>query len=190
MYGSSLAIAGQQAQSLPLPQVLGQANITINGRSAPMLFASPLQVNFQVPWSTATGTASLAMNVAGQLGGPVNITVVRTAPAIYIAQHAGRGAVSVGDPAVPGETIVVYASGLGPVAGDVADGAAPVGLVQTQTPVSATVGTQDARVTFAGLAPGMVGVYQVNVELPSTLPTTAALVLKVADTTSVAYPLR
>jgi minor extracellular serine protease Vpr len=83
-----------------------------------------------------------------------------------IATHATTGLVSAASPASRGEWLVLYANGLGPVAPGVPSGAAPPGLSSTVDPVSVSVGGLDAEVYFAGLAPGFVGLYQVNFRVP------------------------
>ena len=75
-------------------------------------------------------------------------------------------------PAVRGEVLAVFATGLGPVQPPVDAGrpapASPLSI--TTLPVTATVGGAPAPVIFAGLAPGLVGVYQVNLSVPSSAP--------------------
>ena len=81
--------------------------------------------------------------------------------------------------------VVVYATGLGPVAPGVKEGAAApaVPLSQTVAEVKATIQGQAAEVQFAGLAPGLAGIYQVNVKVPQGLKAdaSAALVLSVGE---------
>jgi uncharacterized protein (TIGR03437 family) len=81
-------------------------------------------------------------------------------------------------PARRGDTITIYASGLGPIAKDVATGTpAPLDALRpTMLPVQlifsvGEVESPPVAASFAGLAPGFIGVYQVNATLPSSLPT-------------------
>jgi adhesin/invasin len=75
-----------------------------------------------------------------------------------------------GNPAKAGETIIAYLTGAGAVSPPVADGAAasssPVSAVASGS-VTATIGSQSAEVSFAGLAPGFVGLWQVNIVVPA-----------------------
>jgi uncharacterized protein (TIGR03437 family) len=70
-----------------------------------------------------------------------------------------------------GQYITIYASGLGAVTNPPADGAASIGnpLSQVMGAVTVTIGGVNAPVSFAGLAPGFAGLYQVNVQIPSGL---------------------
>jgi uncharacterized protein (TIGR03437 family) len=72
---------------------------------------------------------------------------------------------------VPGQAIVLYCNGLGPVTFPPASGApaSATQLSQTTTPPVVTIGGQTAQVLFSGLSPGFVGLYQVNVTVPAGL---------------------
>ena len=69
--------------------------------------------------------------------------------------------------------VELYGTGLGPVSYVPEDGA-PASLTQlsaAKIPVTVTVGGLPAQVLFAGLAPGTVGLYQINVQIPADAPT-------------------
>jgi uncharacterized protein (TIGR03437 family) len=93
-----------------------------------------------------------------------------TSPGIFVLNGAGQGAVvnpdgSLNSPLAPasrGQVVVIYGTGLGAVSSQ--------GKLSVVTqPVTAVVNGQELPVAFAGLAPGFVGLYQVNVPLPSAL---------------------
>jgi uncharacterized protein (TIGR03437 family) len=73
---------------------------------------------------------------------------------------------------VPGEVLILYASGLGAVTPPVASGAPAPGkpLSVTQLTPAVTVGGVAAAVRFSGLVPGYVGLYQINFQLASNTP--------------------
>ena len=73
-----------------------------------------------------------------------------------------------GHPAVPGETVLIYCTGLGVVSSPPADGAAANGQ-STVTAATVTIGGAKAKVSFSGLAPGFVGLYQINAVVPAGL---------------------
>jgi uncharacterized protein (TIGR03437 family) len=86
-------------------------------------------------------------------------------------QHANYSPVSASSPAQPGEVVIVYATGLGPVSEPVSTGqfAPTVPLALVTQLVSVSVGGEPAQVLFAGLAPGEVGVYQLNIQIPGNI---------------------
>jgi uncharacterized protein (TIGR03437 family) len=175
-FGSNIGGANASA-SLPLPTTLGGVSITVNGRAAPLLFVSSGQVNFQVPWETATGTAKVVVN-NGLTSNTVNATVTTAAPGLFlfaggqaIVQNQDFSLSGPNNPAKTGSTIVVYLTGSGPVSPTVATGALSPSspLAQVTSTATATIGPANAPVAFAGLTPGFVGLLQMNIVVPASL---------------------
>ena len=81
------------------------------------------------------------------------------------------------NPASPGQVVVIYATGLGPVNQTIALGAPAPGNppATVTTPVQVTVGGLNATVQFAGLTPGLVGLYQVNAVVPAGVTSGSAV---------------
>jgi uncharacterized protein (TIGR03437 family) len=177
VFGVNLAASEITAEA-PLPLSLGGVSVTVNGKTAPILAVTPTQVNFQVPWETAVGTASIAVTVNGRTSNTLAVPVMAAAPGLF-SVGAGRAAVQNSDyslntpsnPAQPGGTIMAYLTGSGPVNDPMADGVAtPYSpLVSAMSPASATIGAFAAQVTFTGLAPGFVGLVQMNIVVPAGL---------------------
>ncbi|MBV8819007.1 MAG: hypothetical protein JO022_11670, partial [Acidobacteriaceae bacterium] len=179
IFGGGLAQSTAAANSFPLPASLGGTEVTVNGTAAPLFYASPAQINAQMPIGIAAGTATINVKAGGSTVASTTITVQNTAPGIFVVgqNHAAAlnqdGSVnSTAQPAAAGSVVVVYATGLGPVTNPVDTGsAASVSVLsKVQARVTATVGGQDADVQFAGLAPGFAGLYQVNVVVPQLSP--------------------
>jgi hypothetical protein len=143
--GSSLA-----ASSLPLPVKLAGTTVTINGAPIPLLYVSPNQINAQIPFELAPGTAQVS--VAGSSPEPVRIQP--TAPGIFAI---------LGQP-LPGASISIFCTGLGAVRPTVPSGAAAPADPLSRTVVEpvVTVNGAPATVRFSGLAPGFAGLYQVD----------------------------
>jgi len=170
IYGQSLASASAGAASLPLPLEVAGASMTVNGVLAPILFASTGQVNIQIPWETPTGTATIAARFKGVTGNSITATVGAYAPGIFVTVYPD-GSLTTGKPAAAGDILVIYANGLGAVTPAVATGAASPGTPATTTQVpTVRIGGVNAEVQFSGLTPGLAGLYQVNVRVPSGFP--------------------
>jgi uncharacterized protein (TIGR03437 family) len=188
IYGVNLASATAAAPSLPLPTALNGTSVSINGIDAPLLFASAGQINAQVPFEVQPGSATLQIQVGTLQGAPVAFKVQPIAPGVLsVIQNAADGTVnSPQTPVQPGQYVTVYVTGQGAVDPAVPTGAAapagpfalPLATVQTQ------IGGQDATVTFAGLAPELAGLMQVNLLLPALPPGDQPLVVTVGGVPS------
>jgi uncharacterized protein (TIGR03437 family) len=170
------------------------ANTTvyINGYAAPVFYASPGQFNVQVPWE-ATGFAPFGMIVNGAPSNIQNATVATYSPGVFVITHTdGSSPVTATSPATANETVVVYATGLGPVSGAMVTGqpASTTSLQPTSpNPATASIGGINAPVSFSGLTPGFVGLYQVNVQVPANLPSFAPLVISIGGISAPPVPL-
>jgi len=175
IFGSNFLFVNASA-GLPLPSTLSGVQVSINGRFAPVLYVSPTQVNFQVPWETATGTANVVLSRNGATSNTVTVPVLSAAPGLFI-ESSGAAVVQNQDyslnqptnPAAAGSVIIAYFTGSGPLSGTVADGyASPSSpLLQSTSPYSAMIGSAPAQVQFAGLSPGFVGLAQANIVIPA-----------------------
>jgi uncharacterized protein (TIGR03437 family) len=190
LYGSQLA-ANPVLASTPLPTTLGGVSVLVNGTAAPLDYVSATQINFVVPWEIAGSEAEIAV-VGATTSNTVTVSI-QTAPQIFTVNQAGsgQGAVLISGtptiaaptgafpgsrPAARGEYISIYAAGLGAVQNPPVDGAVAAGLSPTTTQPTVSVGCLtsskiltfcNAPVQFSGLAPGFVGLYQVNVQIPA-----------------------
>jgi len=145
--------------------------VDFDGTVATVLAAAPFQVNAQVPASVTPGPHVL--NVHSPFGlASQTVTVSPLAPAIFLLSDGVTGAVenqdgtlnAAANPLARGQVLVVYATGLGAVT------AGANGLSTVNTPVTAVVNGVELPVAFAGLAPGFIGLYQVNVPIPAATP--------------------
>jgi uncharacterized protein (TIGR03437 family) len=185
LFGRKLAVRAQQAAAAPLPSELAGTRVSLNGRDLPLVFVSPGQVNAQLPFD-ARGFGVLRVTSVNGRWSDVAVNVADAAPAIFSVRapgppgqpppqnlipaivHANGRLVTDQEPARAGEFVILYATGLGRVQGDIAAGqAAPLDrLLPTVLAVEVRVGGQAVAPAFAGLAPGFAGLYQVNVQLP------------------------
>ena len=174
-----LAITPASSTAAPFPTSLGGAAVSFNGQAAPLLYVSQGQINVQVPWETAVGNATVTVSVNGMNSNAVTVPVLFAAPGIFFStfqsaiQNSDSTLNNPNNPALAGSTIVAYLTGGGPVSPPVASGApSPANPPSVLTaPYSAMFGSSSAVVAFAGLAPGAVGLVQMNIVVPPAMPT-------------------
>ena len=170
VFGTQLANTTATTAGLPLPTSLGGVSVTVNGWPAPLMYVSPTQLNVQIPYETAGGTAALGINNNGQIGG-FPFTVSPASPGILSTNGNIFPAVTV----KPGAYATMYVTGTGDIDQNllngvpVANGTSVAGLPKPLLPVTVTVGGVAAIVQFAGSIPGVVGVTQINFVVPSSL---------------------
>jgi uncharacterized protein (TIGR03437 family) len=190
LFGANLAPVTAQAATLPLPTTLGGVTLTVvdaagAGRSAPLFYVSPGQINFLVPEGTALGTATFA--VAGGGASPSAVApVASVVPRLFSVNGTGSGVaaatavvVQAANPQLqsPVPVFQCAASACSP---------APIPLV-LDTPVyvsfygtgirnrsslakvTAAINGISVPVLYAGPAPEFAGLDQVNVALPLAL---------------------
>jgi uncharacterized protein (TIGR03437 family) len=192
LFGTNLAFAQLGASSVPLSGTLGATAVTVNGTPAPLFFTSPGQLNFQVPWEAAgSATASVVVTVNGVINGSptstASLALIPAAPGIFTlnSSGSGQGAVQIANttifaapagsvpgaqaqPVARGQYITIYCSGLGAVQNPPVSGAAGSGQMMVTTP-ALTIGGVAVTPSFSGLAPGFVGLYQVNAQVPQSV---------------------
>jgi uncharacterized protein (TIGR03437 family) len=181
IFGTNLAApnAGSIVASggLPMPTSLAGVSVEVNGTPVPLYVVTPGQINAQLPYDTAAGTAALVVATDSGRSAPAAFTVSSAAPGIFvypgstraIAANQDGGLNSSDNPESRGRVIVCYVTGLGAVDPPVPTGrSAPLDVLSRATAqVSATIGGAPAPVDFAGLAPGFVGLGQINVTVPN-----------------------
>ena len=180
IFGVGLAIEEAVATAFPLPTVLGSTSVTVNGVPAPLLFASPGQINLQILFGVLGDTIEIVVSNPAGMSDAIIIPVGAVQPGIFFDPATGLGAIVNNDdgtvvwerPARAGGIVVIFCTGLGAV-----DPAGQTGLpaptdppAETLLPVEVRVGGRAGTVLFSGLAPFFAGLYQVNVILPGDLP--------------------
>jgi uncharacterized protein (TIGR03437 family) len=184
IFGSNLTSSAgiNLSSSLPLPTELQNVSVTVNGTPAPIFAVDNVngqqQINFQVPWATKSiariqvtnrGAASPVVFTPVQINQPAVFNYSVGGDVFGAILHSNFKLANTADPAKAGETVLIYCTGLGYVVAPLpADGVAATGQMTMNTP-TVTIGGANAPVSFSGLAPGYVGLYQVNAQVPSGL---------------------
>jgi uncharacterized protein (TIGR03437 family) len=188
VFGDKLASRRESAPGVPLPTRLADAEVLLGGRSLPIVFASERQMNVQIPHDVPLNSRQqLVLQRADASSSSETLLVVPAQPAVFTKDQSGSGEgvivhgvsnalVSADSPAAPGETVVIYCTGLGAVTPAVPAGQASPVAARTVVPVSVTIGGRSAEVAYAGVTPGSVGLYQVNAIVPEGIAPGAAVV--------------
>jgi uncharacterized protein (TIGR03437 family) len=168
-----------------LPAVLQGISVTINGKAAYVEYISPTQINVLAPDDATVGSVQVQVTASQQQSNIFSAQKQQYAPAFFTAggatlvaaQHADYTAVSVAQPAKPGEVIQLYGTGFGPTNPPLSTAQ----LVTTPAPlagqVQITIGSVTASVAYAGLVEA--GLYQFNVIVPSLPNGNAAVVASI-----------
>lgn len=184
IFGTSLATSTAQAPSFPLPTTLAGATVELvsTGAPIPIWYASPTQINAQLPYDVPVGQVQLRVRTLTGVSNTDTIAVTARAPKIFTVNQSGIGlgivtntnyqVLTAGLPARAADNLIIWMNSMGattgtPVAGQPAPGTAPgsQALSLTATP-TVTLNGAPATVSFAGLTPGSSGLYQVNIRAP------------------------
>jgi len=200
LFGFGLASREAPATAFPLPTRLDDVAVSVNGAPAPLFFVSPTQVGIQLPYGLKGNWVTLRLaNTRGD-SNEVTARLAPTSPGVFfygdnqspfraIVLHADYSLVSAQKPARPGETVMIWLTGLGELKPAVTTGAAnpasPLALA-VDWPVMVFFGGEPAtRIDYAGGAPGFPALNQINAAIPVSAPVGASV--PVAISTSTAY---
>lgn len=199
LFGAGLAGQTATAGGAPWPTDLGSRQIVVNDEiAAPLYYMGPTQVNFQVPSTSPLGTDRVAVRLSdtGELVAGGSLVVAAVSPGLFTASQDGKGQAlainqdgtpnSATNPAVRGSVISLYGTGQGQVSPAVQDGvAAPTSplsntvtvptsdghaCVTSQPSMCVAMGTSFGGIQYSGLAPGFIGLWQINVTIPQDVP--------------------
>lgn len=194
IFGSNLTSAKgiNEASGLPLSTQLENVSVKFNNSVEAPIFAvdnvnGQQQINIQVPWELAKlagGNVVMQLTNSGAAGVPVTVPVLASQPGVFVANHANFQPVTSGSPATAGEVLVIFCTNLGAVSPAIGDGAPGTGKELTAGKTTATIGGKPAAVSFSGLAADFVGLYQVNVQVPTGLSGSQPLVISVGGASS------
>jgi uncharacterized protein (TIGR03437 family) len=196
MFGVGLAGRDETTQNAPWPTTLAEREVVINDEiHAALHYVSATQVNFQVPSSAPLGSARIAVRLSetGELVGGGAVAVAAASPGIFTSTQDGKGQAaavnqdgrvnSSSNPAARGSVITLYGTGQGQVSPPVQDGipapSSPLAstvtvptsdartCVTSQPSMCVAVGNGFGEVQYSGLAPGFIGLWQINVRIPA-----------------------
>jgi uncharacterized protein (TIGR03437 family) len=172
VYGTQLGNFPQQAQAVPLPDFLAGFEATINGVTAPLYYVSPGQVNIQIPYETPTGQVTLVVGNPYQ-NVSYTLNIAPAAPGIFLSNGFISAPFSSASRTKPS---TLFITGEGKVRPALATGKSPasgtplLSLPKPQLPVTVTVAGEPAEIVFIGIPSSLVGVTQINYQVPADVP--------------------
>ncbi|MCP5112468.1 MAG: hypothetical protein GY953_16710, partial [bacterium] len=184
IFGEELSPVNQASSQVPLPTALGESCLTVNGVPMPVLFVSSGQINAQIPFNIV-GNTTLILRTPGGVSDNFNLSILPTAPSVFRSGSVGELSglatvvrltngqlVTLANPIHGDDHIIIYLTGMGrtdpPVEAGVPAPATP--LANTLIPPTVRLAGVGLPIGFAGLAPGQVGVYQINAHVPWWVP--------------------
>ena len=186
IFGSNLAystasVLPSHVASGAMPNTLAGVRVYVDGITASLYYVSPNQINFVIPSRLLPGESEVWIAREGTSGPTVRIKLSEAVPAVFrngadwiLATRVSGEVISRSSPARPGEWIVLYATGLGRTDPDVVDGRLVISPAQIRKLEELQVlvdwkALPRGKISYAGVAPGFAGLYQINLQLPDEL---------------------
>jgi uncharacterized protein (TIGR03437 family) len=192
LFGSGFTNSPQSVQGgQPFPMSLGGVQVTINNTPCPIYFVSPAQISVIVPYGVSTAPlVAIQVSNNGALSNTVTLYETDELPGVFTQNQAGYGVaamlhasngsvVTASNPAKTGEYISVFLTGLGTVTPAIQDGVLGPSNPLSNADVNrlgellvyfndySASSSQQGTIQYAGLAPGLAGLYQLNVQVPA-----------------------
>lgn len=181
IYGANLAPSTVITQGgVPFQNSLSNNNVQVlmNNKPAALYYVTPTQIAAIVPYGIPDNIVQVQVVNNGVSSNAVTAFLYKTGPGLFSESTQGQGLAKIlhadyrqvtpNNPAVPGEVLQVFMTGLGDVFPSIADGALGPSpqFSEAVASISAAIDNLNAPVQYAGLAPGLAGLYQVNITVP------------------------
>jgi uncharacterized protein (TIGR03437 family) len=191
IFGVNLAAGTAVGPDSPLVQTLGGVTVRLGDQLLPLYFASPSQINLELPPDLAEGKQTLAVSSTGQPDIKGDFVVARNAPGLFqqivddkplaVGVHEDGSAITADSPVRKGELVTIYGTGFGP-----ADHPRPEGLAVPASPVynlvdrvTVLLGDATPNAESAIAVPGRVGLDAVRFRVDNSTPGGVAAPLRV-----------
>lgn len=181
IFGNNLGgMDSAASREMPLPTVLGESCLTVNGTLVPVIYVSSNQINAQLPFSTV-GAATLVLRTPGGVSDDYRFSIQPGAPGVFRSGVAGpqtdlptvfraknNSLVTISNPIHADDEIIIYLTGLGRTLPAVPEGVAAPSDPPAVAVVKPSLMLSDVSIPvhYAGLVPGQVGVYQIVGKVP------------------------
>jgi len=183
--GVNLAGGSTATSSYPWPTVLSNVRVLLNNTELPLTYVSDAQINFYVPQDVPTGSGVLTVVSPSGARATAPVAVAALQPGIFPGAivHAGTANSALATPVQAGDYLEIYGTGLGPTH--------PDGTLQkTNLTPTVFIGSVPVTPIFSGLTPGLLGLYQVDIQVPVGLaPGVQEVLLSTGTSHSNAVPI-
>jgi uncharacterized protein (TIGR03437 family) len=176
--GRDLSMLNIATSQVPLPTALAESCLTVNGVTIPLILVSNTQINAQLPFTTE-GKAQIVLRTPGGVSDNLNFQILPTAPSVFrsplgdamiasVLRTANHEAVSDLNPVRAGDELTILATGLGRTSPAVFEGEAAPSEPRASAVIAPDVTLDGVPMAlgYAGLTPGEVGIYEINVSVP------------------------
>lgn len=195
LYGQQFSPVNIATSQIPVPTALADSCLSVNGLPVPMLFVSPNQINAQMPFE-ASGNVTMILRTPGGVSDNYNTVVMPGAPGVFHASVEGMASdvptivryennqiVTPANPVHKKDVLIIYLTGLGSTNPAVQTGLPGPSdpLASAIVPPQVTIGNTNLPLDFAGMSPGLVGVYQINARVPSGVQTGLSVPLTITQ---------
>lgn len=179
--GQDLSPVNIATRELPLPTALGESCLTVNGMPVPMLMVSSTRINAQLPFQ-AEGNVTMLLRTPGGVSDNYNLTILPTAPSVFrtplaedyevptVVRADNGQVVTPSNPVRSNDELFIYLTGMGKTDPEIPAGTPAPSDVSVLTQPEVTINGFRLPIANAGLVPGQVGVYEIKVSVPWTVP--------------------
>jgi len=202
IFGSNLSYATRalgpgDVQGGRLPTNLAGVTVRVGPVLAPLYYVSPTQINLLIPGNLDLGQHEVRVVRDGWAGPGVKVNLLDAAPALFlldpqtvVASHDDFSVVTPDSPGRADRFLILWATGLGPTS----DPTAAYDLIPVKAALIKrlpdlrvlinNLAVDPGKITYAGIAPYLAGVYQINLKLPNDVPSDPEIRLSVGDQVS------
>jgi len=190
---AALAKAEIRGSTMPVELPNTGVHVYVGGMMATIYYVSPTQINFLVPAEIPPSATTFQVVRDGAAGPRLPVNIVPVAPAFYlldsvrvVAELLDGSVITTGNPAHPGDIVILYATGLGQTMPPLRNGEVPQTAKRIADQADLKIllngkAVDAGNILYAGTAPMFSGLYQINLRLPSPLGTDPEIRIGMAD---------
>jgi uncharacterized protein (TIGR03437 family) len=167
--GPAAGLSGSFTSAGYLTDQVDGISVRFGGIPAPLFYAGTGQINVQVPYEVSGETATSVVVDTGLESAAVSIPVAAAMPGLFsgAVNFSNNSPNTASNPVAPGDYVILYATGLGDLVTPIDTGDAAPGADASANAVTVTVGSAQVTPYYAGATPGLAGLDQISVQIPT-----------------------